>query len=170
MFSGYFSNVCVHVKVGTLHHLFHGLIFLISSHDFPQPTTVFTGLLMAAVRATRGHTVHVLHTSSCATHIGCDRMDSLQTGVRKKNKDLCTLPAQPCPLSPFPEFVGRPVIYVYLGHFMVKVTIFILCLLHSSVELNGSATSSLKNEIHRVSPCSTEHLVSAFWEMKHPCV
>lgn len=102
MSSGYFPNVCVHVEVEDLHHLFHGLIFLISSHDFPQPIAVFTRLLMAAVRATRGHTDHVLHTSSCATHIVSTRQIAYKLGFGRGTEtfaySLCpALPSAPTP-------------------------------------------------------------------------
>lgn len=102
MSSGHFPNVCVHVEVGDLRHLFHALIFLLSSHYFPQPIAVFTQLLMAAVRATRGHMDHVLHTSSCATHIVLTRQTAYKLdcvrGTETFAYSLCpALPSAPKP-------------------------------------------------------------------------
>lgn len=171
MSSGYFPNVCVHVEVGDLHHLFHGLIFLISSHDFPQPIAVFTMLLMAAVRANRGaHGSCSAHLQLCHPH-SLDMTDSLHTGLCKRNRDLCILPVPSLALCPQTQgSVCSPAIceqWGTMGQVWVCWNSNRIQILagpfhgqdyhsyfspSSSAELNCSGTSSLMNEIYMFSP------------------
>lgn len=123
------------------------------------------------------------HLQLCHSH-SLDKTDSLQTGLCKRNRDLCILPVPSLALCPQTQgslcssaiceqwgTMGQEWVCGDSNRIQILAGPFrgqdyrSYFSPSSSAELNCSGPSSLKNEIYRVSPCGVEHLASTFWDV-----